>query len=78
MKRCNYLKSSPKFVCRMNIPLFRKLGDLGLLGLTAPEQYGGSGDRAFPSLDACCTPSLPCMLCPRSMQGEEEFSGTIA
>lgn len=26
-----------------NIPLFRKLGDLGLLGVTVPEDYGGSG-----------------------------------
>ena len=25
-----------------NVPLFRKLGDLGLLGITVPEQYGGS------------------------------------
>ncbi len=23
--------------------LFKKLGDLGLLGITAPEEYGGSG-----------------------------------
>jgi isovaleryl-CoA dehydrogenase len=26
-----------------NLPLFRKLGALGLLGLTAPEEFGGSG-----------------------------------
>jgi isovaleryl-CoA dehydrogenase len=26
-----------------NIALFRKLGELGLLGITVPEQYGGSG-----------------------------------
>ena len=26
-----------------NLPLFRKLGSIGLLGITAPEQYGGSG-----------------------------------
>lgn len=26
-----------------NLPLFRKLGELGLLGLTVPETYGGSG-----------------------------------
>lgn len=26
-----------------NLPLFRKLGELGLLGITVPEQYGGSG-----------------------------------
>eukprot|EP00933_Yihiella_yeosuensis_P039504 TRINITY_DN3355_c0_g1_i1.p1 TRINITY_DN3355_c0_g1~~TRINITY_DN3355_c0_g1_i1.p1 ORF type:complete len:454 (+),score=91.01 TRINITY_DN3355_c0_g1_i1:102-1463(+) len=28
---------------KMNIPLFRKLGELGLLGVTVPEEYGGSG-----------------------------------
>lgn len=28
---------------RMNVKLFRKLGELGLLGVTVPEQYGGSG-----------------------------------
>ena len=26
-----------------NLPMFRKLGELGLLGITVPEQYGGSG-----------------------------------
>ena len=26
-----------------NLPLFRKLGELGLLGITVPEEYGGSG-----------------------------------
>ncbi|GMH65978.1 hypothetical protein TrST_g8009 [Triparma strigata] len=26
-----------------NLPLFRKLGDLGLLGVTVEEEYGGSG-----------------------------------
>lgn len=26
-----------------NLPLFRRLGELGLLGVTAPEQFGGSG-----------------------------------
>lgn len=26
-----------------NLPLFRKLGELGLLGLTVPEAYGGAG-----------------------------------
>ena len=28
---------------RFNVALFRKLGDLGLLGITADTQYGGSG-----------------------------------
>lgn len=28
---------------RFNLPLFRKLGELGLLGITVPESYGGSG-----------------------------------
>lgn len=30
-----------------NIDLFKKLGDLGLLGVTVPEQYGGSGMGAI-------------------------------
>lgn len=30
-----------------NLPLFRKLGDLGLLGVTVPEAYGGSGMDAL-------------------------------
>lgn len=32
---------------RFNLPLFRKLGELGLLGLTVPEQYGGAGQDAI-------------------------------
>lgn len=28
---------------QFNVPLFRKLGELGLLGITVPEAYGGSG-----------------------------------
>merc|ERR1719261_1169565 len=28
---------------KFNLPLFRKLGDLGLLGVTASTEYGGSG-----------------------------------
>jgi isovaleryl-CoA dehydrogenase len=27
----------------MNVPLFRKLGELGLLGITVPEEHGGAG-----------------------------------
>ncbi|MGE3262249.1 MAG: acyl-CoA dehydrogenase family protein [Bacteriovoracia bacterium] len=28
---------------KFNLPLFRKLGELGLLGITVPEEFGGSG-----------------------------------
>ncbi len=28
---------------KFNLELFKKLGDLGLLGITVPEEYGGSG-----------------------------------
>ena len=28
---------------RFNLPLFRKLGEMGLLGITVPEAYGGTG-----------------------------------
>jgi isovaleryl-CoA dehydrogenase len=28
---------------QFNLPLFRKLGELGLLGITVPDSYGGSG-----------------------------------
>ena len=28
---------------RFNLPLFRRLGDLGLLGITVDERFGGSG-----------------------------------
>jgi isovaleryl-CoA dehydrogenase len=28
---------------KLNLPLFRKLGDLGLLGITVPEEHGGAG-----------------------------------
>jgi len=34
---------------KFNLPLFRKLGGLGLLGLTVPETYGGSGQDATAS-----------------------------
>lgn len=32
---------------KFNLPLFKKLAELGLLGITAPEQYGGSGMDAL-------------------------------
>lgn len=32
---------------QFNLPLFRKLGELGLLGITVPEQYGGAGMDAI-------------------------------
>ena len=35
-----------------NLPLFRKLGELGLLGITVPEQYGGSGMDAIAAVIA--------------------------
>ena len=28
---------------KFNLDLFRSLGEMGLLGITAPDQYGGSG-----------------------------------
>ena len=33
-----------------NLPLFRKLGELGLLGITVPEAYGGAGMDALASV----------------------------
>ncbi|MEY4616411.1 MAG: hypothetical protein RJB66_1371 [Pseudomonadota bacterium] len=33
-----------------NLPLFRKLGELGLLGITVPEAYGGSGMDAMATI----------------------------
>lgn len=35
-----------------NLELFRKLGELGLLGITVPEQYGGSGQDALAAVIA--------------------------
>lgn len=32
---------------KFNLPLFRKLGELGLLGITVPEAYGGAGMDAI-------------------------------
>ncbi len=43
---------------RFNLELFRKAGDLGLLGVTLPEEYGGSGlDATAAALvyDELCT-----------------------
>lgn len=37
---------------KFNLPLFRKLGELGLLGITVPEQYGGSGMDAIAAVIA--------------------------
>lgn len=35
-----------------NLPLFRKLGELGLLGITVPERFGGSGMDAVAAVIA--------------------------
>lgn len=35
---------------KFNLPLFRKLGELGLLGITVPEAYGGSGMDSLSSV----------------------------
>ena len=32
---------------KFNLPLFRKLGELGLLGITVPDAYGGAGMDAL-------------------------------
>ncbi len=32
---------------RFNLPLFRQLGELGLLGITVPDEYGGAGMDAI-------------------------------
>lgn len=37
---------------RFNLPLFRKLGELGLLGITVPEDFGGSGMDALAAVIA--------------------------
>ncbi len=37
---------------RFNLPLFRQLGDLGLLGITVPAEYGGSGMDALAAVIA--------------------------
>ncbi len=37
---------------KLNIPLFRKLGELGLLGITIPEEHGGAGMDAVAAVIA--------------------------
>ena len=37
---------------RFNLPLFRRLGELGLLGITAPERFGGAGMDAVSAVIA--------------------------
>lgn len=37
---------------QFNLPLFRRLGELGLLGITVPEAYGGSGMDAVAAVIA--------------------------
>jgi alkylation response protein AidB-like acyl-CoA dehydrogenase len=37
---------------QFNLPLFRKLGDLGLLGITVEPEYGGSGMDAVAAVIA--------------------------
>jgi len=37
---------------KFNLPLFKKLGALGLLGITVPEKYGGSGMDALAAVIA--------------------------
>jgi isovaleryl-CoA dehydrogenase len=38
---------------RFNLPLFRRLGELGLLGITVPAEYGGAGMDATAAIIAC-------------------------
>jgi len=38
---------------RFNHPLFRSAGELGLLGVTIPEEYGGAGLDATASVQVC-------------------------
>ena len=37
---------------QLNVPLFRQLGELGLLGVTIPEAHGGAGMDAVASVIA--------------------------
>jgi isovaleryl-CoA dehydrogenase len=38
---------------RFNLALFRRAGDLGLLGVTIPEEYGGAGLDAVAAVQVC-------------------------
>ena len=42
-ERSSRRRSSTTAHERFNLALFRKLGELGLLGITVPEKYGGAG-----------------------------------
>lgn len=37
---------------KLNVDLFKKVGELGLLGITVPEEYGGSGMDAVAAVIA--------------------------
>lgn len=43
-----------------NVKLFRKLGSLGLLGITVDPEFGGSGMDATAAVIAHGTNQLPC------------------
>src|SRR5512134_1758938 len=38
---------------RFNLALFRRAGELGLLGVTLPEEYGGAGGAAVAAVQVC-------------------------
>src|SRR6516162_3559177 len=38
---------------RFNLALFRRAGELGLLGVTLPEEYGGAGLDAIAAVQVC-------------------------
>src|SRR5512134_3898859 len=38
---------------RFNLALFRRAGELGLLGVTLPEEYGGAGLDAVAAVQVC-------------------------
>ena len=45
---------------RFDYDLYRRLGDLGITGMTFPEEYGGNGDRKSTRLNSSHIP-LSCM-----------------